>query len=101
MQTRESKSLTDVLSVGEKVQAKITAIDFDKKRVSLSMRALLPEDEQAPAKAAPVEEAAEEEAPAAEVAVEETAPVAEEAAPVAEEAAPVVEEAAPAEETAE
>ena len=77
----------DVLSVGEKVQAKITAIDFDKKRVSLSMRALLPEDEQAPAKAAPVEEAAEE-------AVEETAPV-------AEEAAPVVEEAAPAEETAE
>ena len=91
----------DVLSVGEKVQAKITAIDFDKKRVSLSMRALLPEDEQAPAKAAPVEEAAEEEAPAAEEAVEETAPVAEEAAPVAEEAAPVVEEAAPAEETAE
>lgn len=84
----------DVLSVGEKVQAKITAIDFDKKRVSLSMRALLPEDEQAPAKAAPAEEAAEEEAPAAEEAVEETAPVAEEAAPVAE-------EAAPAEETAE
>ncbi len=40
----------DVLTVGEKVQAKITAIDFDKKRVSLSMRALLPEDEQAPAK---------------------------------------------------
>ena len=84
----------DVLSVGEKVQAKITAIDFDKKRVSLSMRALLPEDEQAPAKAAPGEEAAEEEAPAVEEAVEETAPV-------AEEAAPVVEEAAPAEETAE
>lgn len=65
----------DVLSVGEKVQAKITAIDFDKKRVSLSMRALLPEDEQAPAKAAPVEEAAEEEAPVAEEAApaEETA----------------------------
>ncbi len=40
----------DVLSVGETVEAKITAIDFDKKRVSLSMRALLPEDEQAPAK---------------------------------------------------
>ncbi len=38
----------DVLKVGEKVEAKITAIDFDKKRVSLSMRALLPEDEQAP-----------------------------------------------------
>ncbi|MBR1481638.1 MAG: bifunctional 4-hydroxy-3-methylbut-2-enyl diphosphate reductase/30S ribosomal protein S1 [Ruminococcus sp.] len=54
----------DVLSVGETVEAKITAIDFDKKRVSLSMRALLPEDEQAPVKAAPVEEAAPaEEAP--------------------------------------
>jgi hypothetical protein len=42
--------------VGDVVEAKITAIDFDKKRVSLSMRALLPEDEQAPAKS---EEAAE------------------------------------------
>ena len=31
----------DVLSVGDTVEAKITAIDFDKKRVSLSMRALL------------------------------------------------------------
>ena len=48
----------DVLSVGETVEAKITAIDFDKKRVSLSMRALLSEDEQAPAEAA--EETAEE-----------------------------------------
>lgn len=36
---------SDVLSVGQKVQAKIIAIDFDKKRVSLSMRALLPEPE--------------------------------------------------------
>ena len=55
----------DVLKVGEVVDAKITAIDFDKKRVSLSMRALLPEDEQAPVKeTAPVEEVAEtEEAP--------------------------------------
>ena len=52
----------DVLKVGEVVDAKITAIDFDKKRVSLSMRALLPEDEQAPVKeTAPVEEAAETE----------------------------------------
>ena len=49
----------DVLSVGEEVQVKITAIDFDKKRVSLSMRALLPEDEQAPVKAAPAEAEAE------------------------------------------
>lgn len=37
----------DVLKVGETVEAKITAIDFDKKRVSLSMRALLVEEEQA------------------------------------------------------
>ncbi len=62
----------DVLSVGEEVDAKITAIDFDKKRVSLSMRALLPEDEQAPVKAAPVvEEAAEDAAEAAAEAAEE------------------------------
>ncbi|MBU5461205.1 bifunctional 4-hydroxy-3-methylbut-2-enyl diphosphate reductase/30S ribosomal protein S1 [Lachnoclostridium sp. MSJ-17] len=55
----------DVLSVGDTVAAKITAIDFDKKRVSLSMRALLPEDEQAPVKAEEtVEEAPAEEAPA-------------------------------------
>ena len=46
----------DALKIGETVQAKITAIDFDKKRVSLSIRALL----------------GEEEAAAEEVAVEET-----------------------------
>ncbi len=45
----------DVLKVGETVEAKITAIDFEKKRVSLSMRALLPEDEQAPVKEEPAE----------------------------------------------
>lgn len=57
----------DVLNVGEVVDAKITAIDFDKKRVSLSMRALLPEDEQAPVKeTAPTEEAAETEEVTAE-----------------------------------
>ena len=38
----------DVLSVGEEVEAKITDIDYDKKRVSLSIRALLPEEEKAP-----------------------------------------------------
>ena len=48
---------SDVLSVGETVDVKITLIAFDKKRVSLSMRALLPEDEQQAPKA---EEAAEE-----------------------------------------
>ena len=54
----------DVLKVGETVEAKITAIDFDKKRVSLSMRALLPEEEQAPVKeeaVAEVEETADAE----------------------------------------
>ena len=33
----------DELAVGDEVEAKITGIDFDKKRVSLSIRALLPE----------------------------------------------------------
>ncbi|MEE1055962.1 MAG: bifunctional 4-hydroxy-3-methylbut-2-enyl diphosphate reductase/30S ribosomal protein S1 [Acutalibacteraceae bacterium] len=37
----------DELSVGQKVQAKITSIDFDKKRVSLSIRALLENEESA------------------------------------------------------
>lgn len=36
----------DELTVGQVVKAKITAVDFDKKRVSLSMRALI-EDEKA------------------------------------------------------
>lgn len=39
--------VADVLSVGQKVDAKITEIDLDKKRISLSMRALL--EEEAPA----------------------------------------------------
>ena len=37
----------DVLTAGDTVQAKITAIDFDKKRVSLSIRELLAEEEAA------------------------------------------------------
>ena len=52
---------SDVLKVGEKVEAKITAIDFEKKRVSLSMRELLSEEEQAPATEEVVEEEATEE----------------------------------------
>lgn len=48
----------DVVSVGDELDAQIVAIDFEKKRVSLSVRALLPALEEAPA----AEEA--EEAPA-------------------------------------
>ena len=55
----------DELKVGETVEAKITAIDDEKKRVSLSIRALLPEE---PA----VEEAAEEVAAEAAEATEPT-----------------------------
>ena len=49
----------DVLKIGEKVQAKITEIDEERKRVSLSIRALLPVEEAA-------EEVAAEEAPVEE-----------------------------------
>lgn len=38
--------IADVLKIGQEVQAKIIEIDADKKRVSLSMRALLSEEEQ-------------------------------------------------------
>lgn len=72
----------DELSIGQEVEVKIIEIDQDKKRISLSIRALLPD---APAEL-PEEEAAAEEAP--------VEPVPEEAAAPAEE--PV---AAPAEET--
>ena len=63
----------DELSVGQEVEAKIIAVDYEKKRVSLSIRALLPEEE-----AAPVEEAVEAteevaKAPAEETGTEEAA----------------------------
>ncbi len=63
----------DELKVGEVVEAKITAIDFEKKRVSLSIRELLPDA--APVVEEAVEEVAEEvveavEEPAAEAVVE-------------------------------
>ena len=50
----------DVLSEGQVVQAKITEVDAEKKRISLSIRALL-QDEEAPAEEAPAEEAPAEE----------------------------------------
>ena len=95
----------DVLKIGDEVEAKITEIDSDKKRVSLSIRALLPEEEYVEEEVA--EEAAEEVAETpAEEAVEEVAeaPVEEAAEEVAEapaeEATEEVAEA-PAEEAAE
>ena len=57
----------DELTVGQEVEVKITAIDEEKKRVSLSIRALLPEEE-------PVETAEET---VAETAAETTEEVAE------------------------
>lgn len=56
----------DVLTIGEEVQVKITEIDFEKRRVSLSIRALLENSEEAEET---VEEVAEE--AAEEVATEE------------------------------
>ncbi len=53
----------DVLKIGEKVNVKITEIDEERKRVSLSIRALLPEE---PAVEEAAEEAAEEVAADAE-----------------------------------
>ena len=47
-------NVADVVSVGDEVEAKITEIDYDNKKVSLSIRALLPEEPV-------VEETAEEE----------------------------------------
>ena len=103
----------DELTVGQDIDAKITAIDAERKRVSLSIRALIQkaaeekaesEDEvvatteEAPLEQAPVEEMPVEEAPAEEAPAEET--VTEE--PTVEEA-PVEEttvEETPSEETA-
>ncbi len=114
----------EILHVGDKVQCKITAIDFDKRRVSLSIRALhedeeaeeetaevtdepleVPVDiekviaEEAAEAAEAVEEAAEAPAEAAEESAEAVEKAAEAPAEAAEEAAEAVEEAveAPAE----
>ncbi|MCH5299037.1 MAG: bifunctional 4-hydroxy-3-methylbut-2-enyl diphosphate reductase/30S ribosomal protein S1 [Ruminococcus sp.] len=92
----------DVLSVGEKVQAKIIAIDFENKRVSLSIRALIPEEASEEAPVVEEEKAEEEvvastETPAEEEVVATTETPVEE--PVAEEVAEAAaEEEAPAEE---
>ena len=36
--------VSDVLKVGDEVKVKLTAVDFDRKRISLSMKACLDED---------------------------------------------------------
>lgn len=54
------KSPQDVLKIGDVVKAKIIEIDFDKKRVSLSMKELLDKPEIAEEVAPEAEEAAEE-----------------------------------------
>lgn len=82
---------SDVLKIGDEVEAKITVIDFEKKRVSLSIRALLPQEEApkdeevtvAEIPAEPVEETVKEEIPVetVEEAVEEAPVVTEDAAP--------------------
>ena len=50
----------DVLEIGQVVDAKIIEIDNEKQKVSLSIRALLPEEEVVAEEAAPVEEVVEE-----------------------------------------
>ena len=58
---RHIASPKEVLSVGDEVKVKITEIDFDKKRVSLSIRALLePVAEEVAEEAVEAEEVAEE-----------------------------------------
>lgn len=78
----------DVLSIGDEVKVKITDIDFEKKRISLSIKALLPAPERKPAPAK--EEASVEEGPAV-LSIDEMIAKAKEAEAKAEEAAPVEE----------
>ena len=59
-------TVSSVLKVGDEVEAKVTELDFDNKKISLSMRALIETEE--------AEETVEE----AEVAIEETAEATEE-----------------------
>ncbi|MBR2296831.1 MAG: S1 RNA-binding domain-containing protein, partial [Clostridia bacterium] len=71
------ENVNDIIKVGDVVEAKIVAIDDEKQKVSLSIRALLPEEEVAEQTAdAPAEESVEE---AVEEVAEEVAEVAEEA----------------------
>ena len=83
----------DVLKIGEEVEAKVVALDWDLNKISLSIRALI---------APPVEEVKEEEKAEEAVPAEETVPVDIEKFIAEEDAAEdVKEEAAPVEEKAE
>ena len=53
----------DVLSIGDEVEAQIINIDYDAKRVSLSIRALLPEEAPVEAEETPAEPEAPAEPP--------------------------------------
>ncbi len=83
------KTPADKLAVGDMIDCKVTEVDFDKKRVSLSIKELLPPPEET------ISELADE-APAEEAPAEEPAE-----APVEEPAEAPVEEAPAVEETAE
>ena len=72
-------NVNEALTVGEDVECKITEIDLDKKRISLSIRALLPEEEAADEEAEAEAEQTEEEVPAQAEPAEETAEEAPEA----------------------
>lgn len=54
-------NVADILSVGQEVEVKITEIDYDKKRISLSIRALLPADSEEAEEAADIDTADTEE----------------------------------------
>ena len=62
---------SDVLSVGQEITAKVVEFNEADKKISLSMKALEPVAEAAPAEEVPVEEAPVEEAPVEEVPTEE------------------------------
>ena len=61
LSTKRVEKPQDVVKVGDEVEAKIVSIEFDKKRVSLSMAALL-EDEEEVVEETPAAEAVEESA---------------------------------------
>ena len=75
---RHIASPKEVLTIGDVVKAKITEIDYDRKRVSLSIRALIEKDENTEV------ENFDEYAPAAEETVEEAVEAAIEAAEATE-----------------